>query len=484
VFLRVPGEGFTGSETFRSISWRENKISRGAMSTTLSRLNFRKNASDALKDLSLRQAMRTATDMFIQKRTQGMASLPMEEWRDHASAIRTRVVQDLPAYVDEFSANATKAGAVVHRPKDAETARETIYHLLRDRRVRKTVKAKSMVTEEIRLNAFLEQRGIGVIETDLGEYIVQLAQETPSHILAPAIHKNRRQIGELFATKLEVPYSDDPVVLTGIARRVLREEFLSADAGITGANFAVANTGSLVIFTNEGNGRMVTTLPPLHVAVLTIEKIIPQLADLPAFARLLARSATGQMLSSYLSVITGTRKPQESTGARELHIVLVDNGRSAIRLGRYWEILKCIRCSACMNVCPVYRTIGGHAYGSTYPGPMGIVLTTVLEGMANSYPLLDGTTLCGACTDACPVRVPLTRLLAQLREERVERGFAPSVEKAAMTGFATAVKSPALFGWGRQLLRTFWPVLQRIDSRAIVRRLPRPAGDTFSDRGK
>lgn len=454
------------------------------MSTIRSSLNFRQNAADALKDLSLRQAMRKSTDTFTTKRSQGIAGLPMEEWRDNASAVRTSVLKDLPDYLDQFSANATKAGAVVHRAKDAETARDMIFHILRDRGVRKIVKAKSMVTEEIQLNPYLEQRDMEVIETDLGEYIVQLAHETPSHILAPAIHKNRQQIGQLFADKLGVPYSDDPTVLTGIARRVLRDEFMAADAGITGANFAVAETGSLIIFTNEGNGRMVTTLPRLHVAVLTIEKIIPRLADLAAFVKLLPRSATGQMLSSYVSMITGTRKPDESTGAEELHIVLLDNGRSEIRLGKYWEILKCIRCSACMNVCPVYRVIGGHAYGCTYPGPMGIVLTTVLEGMAKAHPLLDGTTLCGACVDACPVRVPLTRLLAMLREERVERGLGSSYEKVAMAGFSAAVKSPTLFRWGQQWLRTLWPMLEKVGPGDVIQRLPQPVKETLSRRIK
>ena len=249
--------------------------------------------------------------------------------------------------------------------------------------------------------------------------IVQIADEKPSHILAPAIHKTRSQVGELFSEKLNVPYSDDPAVLTKIARNVLRQEFLTADAGISGANFAVASSGSLAIFTNEGNGRMVTTLPPLHIAVLSIEKIIPTLKDLSLFTQLLPRSATGQILSSYLSVITGSRKPGESTGTKELHIVLLDNGRSEILKGEYREILKCIRCSACFNVCPVYRAIGGHAYGVTYPGPMGMVLTSLLEGIDKVYPLLDATTLCGACVEVCPVRVPLVKLLTMLREERV-----------------------------------------------------------------
>ncbi len=219
-------------------------------------------------------------------------------------------------------------------------------------------------------------------------------------------------------------------MLNGIARAFLRKEFLGADAGISGANFAVADSGSICMFTNEGNGRMVTTLPPLHVAVFTIEKIIPTLADFSSFVRLLPRSATGQPLSSYLSVITGSRKAGEATGAKELHLVLVDNGRTRINEGESREILKCIRCSACMNVCPVYRAVGGHAYDSTYPGPMGIILTSLLDGMERAHPLADATTLCGACSEVCPVKVPLQKLLYTLKERRIREGFASLAEKA------------------------------------------------------
>ncbi len=322
------------------------------MSEKLSILRFRQNAAEAVLNRSLRHAMRTATDMFTIKRAEGIESVPMEVWRDDASAIRMQILDNLPAYLDRFSAKASRAGAIVHRAKDSQTARDIVFNILKDHGARKIVKAKSMVTEEIHLNPYLEARGMEVVETDLGEYIVQIAGETPSHILAPAIHKSRQEVGQLFAEKLGVDYSDDPTVLVRIARNVLRKKFLSADAGITGANFAVADSGSLVIFTNEGNGRMVTTLPPLHIAVLTIEKIIPSLADLPLFIRLLARSATGQHISSYLSVITGTQKPGEATGAKELHIVLVDNGRSEILAGDFREILKCIRCSACHERLP------------------------------------------------------------------------------------------------------------------------------------
>jgi len=452
------------------------------MSETMSPLDFRKNAAQAVRNKSLRNAMRTATDMFITKRGQGLADVPIETWRDQASAIRLDVLNHLPEYVDRFSRHATKAGAIVHHAHNAETAREFIFHILKDRGVKKIVKAKSMITEEIHLNEYLEDQDFKVVETDLGEYIVQIADEKPSHILAPAIHKTRSQVGELFSQKLNVPYSDDPAVLTKIARNVLRQEFLTADAGISGANFAVASSGSLAIFTNEGNGRMVTTLPPLHIAVLSIEKIIPTLKDLSLFTQLLPRSATGQILSSYLSVITGSRKPGESTGTKELHIVLLDNGRSEILKGEYREILKCIRCSACFNVCPVYRAIGGHAYGVTYPGPMGMVLTSLLEGIDKVYPLLDATTLCGACVEVCPVRVPLVKLLTMLREERVDKGMIPFTERAAMTMYGVATKRPSVFSLAQRTSRALWPVLIRIAGKGRLDRLPVPAPQRFNGR--
>src|SRR5271157_6095836 len=452
------------------------------MSEKLSILRFRQNAAEAVLNRSLRHAMRTATDMFTIKRAEGIESVPMEVWRDDASAIRMQILDNLPAYLDRFSAKASRAGAIVHRAKDSQTARDIVFNILKDHRVRKIVKAKSMVTEEIHLNPYLEARGMEVVETDLGEYIVQIAGETPSHILAPAIHKSRQEVGQLFAEKLGVDYSDDPAVLVKIARNALRKEFLTADAGITGANFAVADSGSLVIFTNEGNGRMVTTLPPLHIAVLTIEKIIPSLAVLPLFIRLLARSATGQSISSYLSVITGTQKPGEATGAKELHIVLVDNGRTEILAGDFREILKCIRCSACLNVCPVYRVVGGHAYGSTYSGPMGIVLTAMLDGMDKAHPLVEATTLCGACVEVCPVRVPLLKLLKMLRERRVSEGFTSPFERAAMAGYALATKTPALFNLGQRASQILWPILSRIAGKGVLDRLPRPARRRFRER--
>ena len=444
--------------------------------------NFHENAAAALKDETLRRVLVKATDHLMGKRTEALSKVPLEDYREKASEIRSKVLDQLPELLDRFSAAATRAGAVVYRASDAASARDTVLHILKDRGARKIVKSKSMVTEEIHLNPYLESHGMEVVETDLGEYIVQLAGEPPSHILAPAMHKNRQQVGKLFTEKLGVDYVEDPFVLTKIARKALREKFLAADAGITGANLAVANTGSLVLFTNEGNGRMATTLPRLHVAVLSIEKMIPSLEDLCTFMRLLPRSASGQVLSSYVSIITGPRKPGERTGPDELHIVLLDNGRSEILNGDCRDILKCIRCSACLNICPVYRVIGGHAYGTVYQGPMGIVLTALLDGMDTGHPLLDATTLCGACSEVCPVKVPLRDLINRLRQRKIEQGYSPRSERNAMAGFGFATKNPVLYRWVQRGLRLMWPILSRIPSGKVIKRLPVPATDTFHRR--
>jgi len=446
------------------------------MSEIQTSLSFRSNAAKAVDDQVLRAAMRHAADTFGTKRSDAFAPVAdAEALRDRASAIRDEVLDNLPTYVDRFAANAAKAGATVHRAPDAASAREIIAGILSGRGAKRIVKGKSMVSEEIHLNAYLERAGMEVVETDLGEFIIQLVGETPSHIIVPAIHKNRRQVGKLFSEKLGVPYTDDPQVLTKIARKAMREKFLSADAGISGANFAAADTGSLVLFTNEGNGRMVTTVPPLHIAILSIEKVIPTLSDLTAFIRLLPRSATGQTITSYVSVITGPRKPGDATGAQELHIVLLDNGRSQIRAGESREILKCIRCGACMNVCPVYRTVGGHAYGWIYPGPMGLILTNLLTGMAKSHPLVDASTLCGACVEVCPVRIPLVPIILQLRRRRVREGFSDPREIRGMALFGKAAASPGLFGLGQRLARLFWPFVRSVGGRDVVGRLPEPS---------
>jgi len=450
--------------------------------SAVAQIDFRANSVQALRNPIVRAAMRNATETFAAKRAEALSNVPFEELREAASRVRMDVLDNLTAYLDRFSERASRAGAKVHRAKDSAEARETIARILKGNGVTSVVKSKSMVSEEIHLNDHLVKQGMTVLETDLGEYIIQLARERPSHIIVPAIHRDRKQVGKLFAEKLGCEYSEDPRQLTNIARKVLREKFLSAEAGISGANFALADSGSIVVFTNEGNGRMCTTLPPLHIAVLSIEKILPSFKDLPLFMRLLPRSATGQSLTSYMSLITGTRKTGEGTGAKELHLVLVDNGRSEIVTGTYREMLKCIRCGACLNACPVYRIVGGHAYGTVYPGPMGIVLTTLLDGIENAHPLLDATTLCGACGDVCPVKIPLPGFLRRLREEKVRRGLTPTRERFGMAGFGFAASSSRLFGLGQTAARTFWPIAASFGRSEGLRRIPAPAARTFHRR--
>ena len=319
---------------------------------------------------------------------------------------------------------------------------------------KRVVKSKSMVSEEIHVNGALEEAGIDVVETDLGEWIVQLAKETPSHIILPAIDKRRAGIQELFEKEGNEKLSPETKVLAGYARRRLRQKFQAAEVGITGCNFAVAETGSVVLFTNEGNGRMVTTLPGTQVVLMGMERIVPTLDDLEVMANLLPRSATGQKLTAYMNVLTGPRRAGEGDGPGELHVVIVDNGRSR-QLGdsHFQEVLNCIRCGACLNVCPVYRHIGGHAYGSVYSGPIGAVLTPLLQPTRRAGELANASTLCGACFDACPVKIPLHDMLVELRRRNVERGDGAATEKAAFGIYARVFSSPRLYRWVGALLR-------------------------------
>jgi len=325
--------------------------------------------------------------------------------------------------------------------------------------VKLAVKSKSMATEEIHLNDALEDGNVRVVETDLGEWIIQLAGESPYHIIAPAIHKTREQVVDLFEAERKRPLTDTSITaLTAEARRMLRQEFLAAGMGISGGNMGVAETGSLVLVTNEGNGRMVTSLPRVHVAVMGIEKIAPDWDAAAAWLSLLARSATGQPMSIYTTVVTGPRRPEDVDGPEEVHIVLLDNGRSALTDSTYDEILQCIRCGACLNVCPVYSESGGHAYNSPYSGPIGAVISPLLFGLEKYAALPHASTLCGACVDVCPARIDLPRMLLALRAEEVENGIASPFEQVAERAGTAVMGNPHLFnlagkmaGWGQQL---------------------------------
>jgi L-lactate dehydrogenase complex protein LldF len=403
-------------------------------------------------------------------------------------------LQRLDHYLEQLADNVQRLGGHVHWAATGEEAREVILRLCRDRGVKMAVKSKSMATEEIELNAALERAGVSPIETDLGEYIIQLAHERPSHIIAPAIHKTKGQVADLFSRELKGRFAADPEVLTAVARRELRQKFLQADMGITGANFAVADTGTIVLVTNEGNGRMVTSLPRIHVAVMGMEKVIPSMTDLMVFLAILARSATGQKLSSYTTLVRGPRRPGELEGPEELHLILMDNGRVRQIAGTLREALYCLRCGACLNVCPVYRQIGGHAYGYTYPGPIGILLTAMLEGERAVKDLAHASSLCGACKDVCPVRIDIPRMLVDLREHLDRGGIAPRCERLVFRLARRLMESPTLFRAGvrvgRWLQRPFvrGDRLRRLPlffgKWTATRELPSVAARTFSERWK
>lgn len=355
------------------------------------------------------------------KRDKAVADYPaMDAMRDRARQIRLHTLGQLDTYLARLADSVEAAGGTVFWAADADEANGYIRRLAADRGVQTIVKSKSMVTEEIELNDALEADGRRIVETDLGEFIIQLAKDKPSHIIAPVLHKTRFEIGELFAKELNVGYTDDPFELNAIARGYLREIFLSADMGISGVNFAAADTGTMVTVTNEGNARLSTTAPPIHVAVMGMERVVPSVEDMAVMLEVLARSATGQRLTVYTNFVTGPRRPGDPDGPEEFHLVILDNGRSRILGSSAAEILGCIRCGACLNVCPVYRHTGGHAYGNTYSGPVGAVLAPMLmDGFSD---LAYASSLCGACKDICPIRIDIPSMLLELRAEFTEAG--------------------------------------------------------------
>jgi len=342
--------------------------------------------------------------------------------RDKIRKIKEDAINNLDHYLAMLEKSVIAAGGKVHWAKDGRDAAEIIAKIAVDNGVKRIVKGKSMVSEEINLNEVLINKGEHVVETDLGEYIIQLAGETPSHIIAPAIHKTKEDVSKLFTEKLGIERTDEVEKLTATARKTLREEFCAADMGITGVNFAIAETGSVVVVENEGNGRLSTTMPKIHIALMGMEKVIPSLEDLGYFLKILARSATGQKMSTYVSVITGARKCNESDGPEQFHLVILDNGRSRILADRDMkESLYCIRCGACLNICPVFNNIGGHAYGWVYPGPIGSVITPQYVGLETAKMLPFASTLCGACHEVCPVKIKIPHLLLKLRSRVSEQ---------------------------------------------------------------
>jgi L-lactate dehydrogenase complex protein LldF len=387
----------------------------------------------------------------------------LEALRAAGNAIKRRALSRLPDLLERLEANCTRNGIQVHWAEDTDEANGIVLDILRRHDAREVVKGKSMVSEEMHLNHFLEEHGVQALETDLGEFIIQLNHETPSHIIVPAIHKNKDEVAAIFHEKIpDTPYTEDVEELTEIARRTLRKRFARAKAGLSGVNFAIAETGTLLLVENEGNGRMCTTAPDVHVAVMGLEKVVEKLSDVPPLLRLLTGSATGQVISTYVNMISSPRRSGEKDGPREVHLVILDNGRSRILADpELRQTLLCIRCGTCLNHCPVYVRIGGHAYGHVYPGPIGKILTPQMEGLDRAGVLVGASSLCGACGEVCPVQIPIPELIRRLRNETVdEDGRCPMAgggsgrtlaETMIWKGWELVNVIPALNRWGTRL---------------------------------
>ena len=380
---------------------------------------FKRLAAATLEDPKVQANLDGLYRGFHKAREQAAQSTPgWELMREKGRAIKAHTLDNLDYYLELAERNVVKAGGHVYFARDDEAATKYVVELASSRGVKLAIKSKSMVSEEIGLNDRLEEHGIEPVETDLGEYIIQLAGETPFHIIAPAIHKSKEDVSVLFQEKLNTARHETIADLTAEARQQLREKFVRADMGITGANFVVAETGTVVLVTNEGNGRMCTSMPRVHVAITGMEKIVPSMEDLGIFLRLLIRSATGQRISSYVTTVTGPRRADDEDGPDEFHLVIVDSGRSRLLADlQLREALSCLRCGACLNACPVYRKVGGHAYGWVYPGPIGAVVSPMMTNLADSKDLPYASTLCGNCREVCPVKIDIPRMLLYLRKE-------------------------------------------------------------------
>jgi L-lactate dehydrogenase complex protein LldF len=411
---------------------------------------FKQNARAALGDALLQRALGNVRVNFVERRAAAAARMPeFEALRDSARDIKNHTLAHLDLYLEAYERKVTEAGGHVRFARDSAEACAAVVDICRSLGARVVAKGKSMVSEEIGLNAAIEAAGMAAVETDLGEYIIQLRGETPSHIIAPAVHLNKDQVEADFRrVHTELPAGRDldaPESLLAEARAVLREKFLAADVGVTGANFLIADTGSSIIVTNEGNGDLSQTLGRAHIVVASIEKLVPTLEDAAQMLRVLARSATGQDMSVYTTLSTGPRRAGDPDGPEEYHVVLVDNGRSSMLGGQFQDMLRCVRCAACMNHCPVYHAVGGHAYGSVYPGPMGAVLTPALVGVEKGGALPNASTFCGRCESVCPVRIPLPKMMRHWREREFERHLQPAAARYGLAFWAYFAKRPALY---------------------------------------
>jgi L-lactate dehydrogenase complex protein LldF len=418
--------------------------------TDMSTTTFPENVSKALADGQLQYAMTETGPRFIQKRAKARDALPeFDALRDQARDIKDHVLNHLDIYLERYEAKVTESGGHVHWAEDADQARAAILAICRKACAKLVTKGKSMISEEIELNQHLEQNGIAPVETDLGEYLIQLRKERPSHIIAPAVHLTRDQVEADFRkahTHLD-PKRDltEIPALVEEARSVLRQKYFAADVGVTGANFLIAETGTSIIVTNEGNGDLTQILPKVHIVIASIEKIVPTLEDAATILRVLARSATGQDFSNYTTLSTGPRRAGDPDGPVEYHVVILDNGRSNVLGTEFQDMLRCIRCGACLNHCPVYQAVGGHAYGWVYPGPIGSVVTPALVGIENAKHLPNASTFCGRCEEVCPMRIPLPKMLRHWREKEFERHLQPTAMRWGIAAWAWLAKRPSLY---------------------------------------
>ncbi len=461
--------------------------------------NFKRNTAQALVDEQLQRALTNVPAGFIDKRAKARDKLPeFDDLRDQARDIKNHTLAHLDLYFEEYEARVTASGGHVHWCETTDDACKAVVEICKAHSARTVTKGKSMVSEEINLNAALEQAGVEPIETDLGEYIIQLRGETPSHIIAPAVHLNKDQIEADFrATHTELPPErnlEEGAALVYEARQILREKFIASDIGITGANLLIAETGTSVIVTNEGNGDLTQSLPKVHIVLATIEKMVPTLEDASTILRLLARSGTGQEFSSYTTFSTGPRRDGDPDGPHEYHVIVLDNGRSGMLGGDFQDMLRCIRCGACLNHCPVYQAVGGHAYGWVYPGPMGSVLTPSLIGVDEAGHLPNASTFCGRCEAVCPMRIPLPRMMRHWREREFERHLTPATARTGLSLWAFFARRPALYrmatGLAARLLKLWCGGDGKLETLRFAggwtkhRDFPAPEGRTFMSQWK
>ena len=456
------------------------------MSIRTSDLPLKERLKKELADPTMRNAIASAQDTLNAKRNLAFEELGnYQEWRENAAAVRQHVLENLDFYLNQFAENASKNGAHVTFTRTAEEATNAALEILQQKGVKKAVKSKSMVTEEVGLNEALEEAGIEVIETDLGEYILQTDDnDKPSHIVIPALHRNREHIRKVFADKKGYTGDNVPENITRFVRKLIRKEFLEADVGITGCNFAVADSGTVTLVTNEGNGRFVTTAPKTQIVFMGMERIVPSFTDLDMIFSMLVRSAVGGKLTSYLSFITGPKGEEDRDGPEELHIIIVDNGRSKVLGSKFREVLRCIRCGTCMLECPAFRHISGHGYGTLYPGPLGLALVPVLGGYQDYSEITKICTLCSACNDVCPVKIPVYESIYEHRRIIAEEeNLVHAPEPFVMGLYGKVIASSGLYNFDSNMAKfsRYLPKIGPLKEWTRERDLPEITGERFRD---